>query len=66
MLRNELGETGVDHRGLWIDDPDTGTRARIGMVGLDMAYDLYARGEKRLAEEVVRKPRFGIFVSKTF
>lgn len=60
------GGAGTDRRGLWVDDKDTGTRLRIGEVGWEMAYDLYEQGNRRAAEQALKKPHFGLWFSKTF
>jgi hypothetical protein len=60
------GEAGADRRGLWVDDRDTGTKIRLGEVGREMAYNLYGQGNRRAAEQAMRKPHFGLWFSKTF
>lgn len=65
-MRWRLGEAGIDRRGLWIDDPAAGARFRLGLVGLDLAGDFYSRGQRRLAEEALSKPRLGVFVERRF
>lgn len=59
------GEAGADHRGLWIDDADTGTRARLGMVGYELAEDLIQHN-RRTAHQALSNPHFGAWFSKTF
>lgn len=60
------GEAGADRRGLWIDDKDTGTRVRLGEVGMEMAMTLTEQGNIRAAREAMWKPHFGLWLSKTF
>ena len=60
------GEAGVNRRGLWIDDRETGTRFRLGEIGMDMAYHLTEIGNTRAARQVMSKPHAGFIFSKSF
>lgn len=59
------GEAGADGRGLWIDDPDTGTSVRLGAVGPELAQSLAARNPAA-AREALARPHFGLWFSKKF
>jgi hypothetical protein len=60
------GEAGADRRGLWINDKDTGTRVRLGEVGMEMAMTLAKQGNMRAAHEAMSKPHVGLWFSKEF
>jgi hypothetical protein len=51
---------------LWINDPATGTRVRLGEVGQELAYSLAEQGNMQLAREAWSKPHVGFWFSKTF
>lgn len=53
-------------RGLWIDDPDTGTKFRLGNVSYEMAAEFARHGNRRAMTDVMRHPHFGFWVEKTF
>lgn len=65
-IRAHAGEAGRDRRGLWIDDADTGTRARLGEVGYEMAATLAGQGNIAAARQALARPHFGLWFSKTF
>lgn len=60
------GEAGVDYRGLWTRDDDTGTNIRVGSIGYELAEAFTTQGNYRAACEALRKPPFGAWFSKTF
>jgi hypothetical protein len=39
---------------------------RLGEVGREMAYTLYSQGNRRAAEQALRRPTFGVWFSKEF
>lgn len=61
-----MGEAGRDNRGFWVNDPYTGTRIRLGEVGLEMATTLAEQGNARASREALSRPRAGIWFEKTF
>ena len=60
------GEAGIDRRGLWIDDRDTGTKFRLGEVSSNLATTFAEAGNTHLTREALAKPHVGFFFSKTF
>ena len=66
MVRAHFGEAGRDRRGLWVDDPGTGTRIRLGEVGREMAATLAEQGNTPAMRQVMKKPHYGLWFSKTF
>lgn len=65
-MRLQFGEAGRDYRGLWINDPDTGTKVRFGNISLEMAQEFYRQGNTRAGQEVMKKPTIGLWFSKEF
>lgn len=65
-VRAHVGEAGRDYRGLWIEDADTGTRARLGYVGYEMAALLAEQGNMPAARQAMKKPHIGFTFSKKF
>lgn len=60
------GHAGIDRRGVWVDDTITGTKFRIGEVSTNLAMTLTEHGNRRAAEEAMRRPHFGFWLSKEF
>lgn len=60
------GEAGVDRRGAWIADADTGTFVRLGEVGYDIAAAMADAGHARAAREALSRPRIGFTIRKEF
>ncbi len=65
-VRALTGKAGKDRRGLWVNDPETGTKIRIGDVGQEMACTFAEQGNMRLAREAMAKPHMGVWFSKSF
>lgn len=59
------GEAGADARGLWLDDPDTGTAMRLGEVGRELAASL-APHNAAASRSALSRPHIGLWFSKTF
>ena len=57
---------GLDRRGVWVDDKRTGTKIRLGDVSMNMAHTLYEQGNRRAGEDCLRRPKFGLWFSKSF
>lgn len=62
----KTGQAGADRRGLWVDDRLTGTKARLGLVGYDLAEALTLQGNRQAARQALAKPHFGFRFSKEF
>ncbi len=60
------GEAGIDKRGAFICDADTGTRVRVGTVGYELAASFAEHGNRRLMEKALKEPLVGLWFSKTF
>ncbi len=59
------GEAGLDRRGLWVDDKDTGFSLRLGEVGGLLARDL-APHNPSASRQALSQPHAGLWFSKTF
>lgn len=57
---------GVDRRGLWIDDPDTGTKFRLGEVSVNLAMAMAEHGNVRAAREAMGRVHLGAFLERRF
>ncbi len=62
----QFGEAGRDYRGFWINDPDTGTKVRLGNISPDMAQEFYRQGNTRAGREAMKAPVFGLWLSRDF
>ncbi len=59
-------EIGLDQRGAWVRDKDTGTSIRFGEIGYELAATILEHGNQRLADATLKKPVFGFWFSKSF
>jgi hypothetical protein len=66
VIRAGAGQAGADARGLWVNDPDAGTRIRLGDIGREMAYNAFATGNARMGRELLQGPVIGLWFSKSF
>ncbi len=59
-------EIGLDQRGAWVRDNDTGTSIRLGEIGYELASTILEHGNQRLADATLKKPVIGLWFSKSF
>ncbi|MCD8140832.1 MAG: hypothetical protein LUE17_13825 [Planctomycetaceae bacterium] len=58
-------ESGLDRRGLWVEDLDAGFSLRLGAVGGNLAQDL-APHNPDASRQALSRPHAGLWFSKVF
>lgn len=77
-VRVKTGQAGIDKRGFWVNDRQSGLRVRLGDVSANLAGEFArtaadrraASRDRQTAMREVRKlatrPRFGLWISREF